>query len=135
MHTSTTSTVPLTPWTAEQLQQATQGEWHQHKIPQGEIKRILTDSRHAEEGDAFLALKGERFDAHDFVKQVATQGCQIAIVERPVDADIAQLIVKDTRVALGQLGAYRRQHNPQLKVIALTGSSAKTTTKEMLRSI
>ena len=135
MHTSTTSTVPLTPWTAEQLQQATQGEWHQHKIPQGEIKRILTDSRHAEEGDAFLALKGERFDAHDFVKQVATQGCQIAIVERPVDADIAQLIVKDTRVALGQLGAYRRQHNPQLKVIALTGSSGKTTTKEMLGSI
>ena len=78
MHTSTTSTVPLTPWTAEQLQQATQGEWHQHKIPQGEIKRILTDSRHAEEGDVFLALKGERFDAHDFVQQVAAQGCQIA---------------------------------------------------------
>ena len=135
MHTSTTSTVPLTPWTVEQLQQATQGEWYQHKIPQGGIKRILTDSRHAEEGDAFLALKGERFDAHDFVKQVATQGCQIAIVERPVDADIAQLIVKDTRLALGQLGAYRRQQNPQLKVIALTGSSGKTTTKEMLGSI
>ena len=135
MHTSTTSTVPLTPWTAEQLQQATQGEWYQHKIPQGGIKRILTDSRHAEEGDVFLALKGERFDAHDFVQQVAAQGCQIAIVERPVDADIAQLIVKDTRLALGQLGAYRRQHNPQLKVIALTGSSGKTTTKEMLGSI
>ncbi|PKF36782.1 UDP-N-acetylmuramoyl-tripeptide--D-alanyl-D-alanine ligase [Acinetobacter proteolyticus] len=135
MHTSTTSTVPLQPWTAEQLQQATQGEWFQHNIPQGEIKRILTDSRHAEAGDAFLALKGERFDAHNFVAQVANQGCQIAIVEHPIDADIAQLIVKDTRLALGQLGAYRRQQNSQLKVIALTGSSGKTTTKEMLGSI
>ncbi|USA52386.1 UDP-N-acetylmuramoyl-tripeptide--D-alanyl-D-alanine ligase [Acinetobacter sp. C32I] len=135
MHTSTTSTVPLQAWTAEQLQQATQGEWFQHNIPQGEIKRILTDSRHAEAGDAFLALKGERFDAHNFVAQVAKQGCQIAIVEHPVDADIAQLIVKDTRLALGQLGAYRRQQNSQLKVIALTGSSGKTTTKEMLGSI
>ena len=135
MHTSTTSTVPLQPWTAEQLQRATQGEWFQHNIPQGEIKRILTDSRHAEAGDAFLALKGERFDAHNFVAQVAKQGCQIAIVEHPVDADIAQLIVKDTRLALGQLGAYRRQQNSQLKVIALTGSSGKTTTKEMLGSI
>ncbi|WP_333976134.1 UDP-N-acetylmuramoyl-tripeptide--D-alanyl-D-alanine ligase [Acinetobacter colistiniresistens] len=135
MHTSTTSTVPLQPWTAEQLQQATQGEWYKQNLPQGEIKRILTDSRHAEAGDAFLALKGERFDAHNFVAQVATQGCQIAIVERPIDANIAQLIVKDTRLALGQLGAYRRQQNPQLKVIALTGSSGKTTTKEMLGSI
>ncbi|MEN5172014.1 UDP-N-acetylmuramoyl-tripeptide--D-alanyl-D-alanine ligase [Acinetobacter higginsii] len=135
MHTSTTSTVPLQPWTAEQLQQATQGEWFQQKLPQGEIKRILTDSRHAEAGDAFLALKGERFDAHNFVAQVAAQGCQIAIVDHPVDADIAQLVVKDTRLALGQLGAYRRQQNSQLKVIALTGSSGKTTTKEMLGSI
>lgn len=53
MHTSTTSTVPLEPWTAQQLQQATQGYWHQDQIPQTEIKRILTDSRHAESGDAF----------------------------------------------------------------------------------
>jgi len=135
MHTSTTSTVPLEPWTAQQLQQATQGYWHKDQIPQTEIKRILTDSRHAETGDAFLALKGERFDAHDFVAQVAANGCQIAIVERPLDVDIEQLVVADTRLALGQLGAYRREQNSQLKVIALTGSSGKTTTKEMLGSI
>ena len=64
--------------------------------------------------------------------QVAANGCQIAIVERPLDVDIAQLVVADTRLALGQLGAYRREQNSQLKVIALTGSSGKTTTKEML---
>lgn len=135
MHTSTTSTAALEPWSIEQLQQATQGYWLNDKKPVDQIKRILTDSRDAEAGDTFLALKGERFDAHDFIAQVAAQGCEIAIVSRPVDADICQLVVEDTRLALGQLGAYRRQQNPQLKVIALTGSSGKTTTKEMLGSI
>ncbi|MFT4020837.1 MAG: UDP-N-acetylmuramoyl-tripeptide--D-alanyl-D-alanine ligase [Acinetobacter sp.] len=135
MHTSTTSTVPLMPWTATELQQATQGYWYQDRVPTQAIKRILTDSRHAEAGDAFLALKGERFDAHDFIAQVQLQGCNLAIVERPVDADIAQLVVADTRLALGQLGHFRRQQFPDLKVVALTGSSGKTTTKEMLGSI
>ncbi|WP_343682018.1 UDP-N-acetylmuramoyl-tripeptide--D-alanyl-D-alanine ligase [Acinetobacter baylyi] len=135
MHTSTTSTVPLAPWDASQLQQATQGYWHNNHQPEGTIKRILTDSRHAEAGDAFLALKGERFDAHDFVAQVVQHGCQVAIVEQPLDVDIFQLIVSDTRLALGALGAYRRQQYPKLQVIALTGSSGKTTTKEMLGSI
>ena len=135
MHTSTTSTAVLEPWTAEQLVQATQGHWHNAKAPQGAIKRILTDSRHAESGDAFLALQGERFDAHDFIAQVAASGCEIVIVSHPVDADICQLVVADTRLALGHLGAYRRAQHPQLKVIALTGSSGKTTVKEMLGSI
>lgn len=135
MHTSTTSTAALEPWSIEQLQQATQGYWLNDKKPAGQIKRILTDSRDAESGDAFLALKGERFDAHDFIVQVAAQGCEIAIVSCPVDADICQLVVEDTRLALGLLGAYRRQQNSQLKVIALTGSSGKTTTKEMLGNI
>ncbi|OAL77872.1 UDP-N-acetylmuramoyl-tripeptide--D-alanyl-D-alanine ligase [Acinetobacter sp. SFB] len=135
MHTSTTSTVPLEPWTAAQLADATQGYWLNEKVPQGDIKRILTDSREAEKADAFLALQGERFDAHDFIALVAAQGCEIAIVSHPVDADICQLVVADTRLALGHLGAYRRAQNPQLKVIALTGSSGKTTTKEMLGSI
>ena len=135
MHTSTTSTAVLEPWTAEQLVQATQGHWHNAKAPQGAVKRILTDSRHAESGDAFLALQGERFDAHDFIAQVAASGCEIAIVSHPVDADICQLVVADTRLALGHLGAYRRAQHPQLKVIALTGSSGKTTVKEMLGSI
>ncbi|TCB60694.1 UDP-N-acetylmuramoyl-tripeptide--D-alanyl-D-alanine ligase [Acinetobacter terrae] len=135
MHTSTTSTVPLEPWTAAQLADATQGYWLNEKVPQGNIKRILTDSRDAEKADAFLALQGERFDAHDFVAQVAANGCEIAIVSHPVDADICQLVVEDTRLALGHLGAYRRAQNLQVKVIALTGSSGKTTTKEMLGSI
>lgn len=135
MHTSTTSTAALVPWTAEELVQATQGYWYQDKAPLTDLKRILTDSRHAEKGDIFLALKGERFDAHDFIAQVASNGCEVAIVSQPLAIDICQLVVEDTRLALGHLGAYRRAQNPQLKVIALTGSSGKTTTKEMLGSI
>ena len=135
MHTSTTSTAVLEPWSADALCAATQGYWLNDQKPVGDMKRILTDSRHAEAGDAFLALKGERFDAHDFVANVAAQGCQVAIVSRPLALDICQLVVEDTRLALGALGAYRRAQNTQLKVIALTGSSGKTTTKEMLGSI
>ncbi len=136
MHTSTTSTAPLEPWLVEQLQLATQGQWYLNQQPTQPITRILTDSRQAKAGDAFLALKGDRFDAHDFVAQVAAQGASCVIVQRPIEGiAIAQLIVGDTRLALGQLGTYRRQQCNTLKVVALTGSSGKTTTKEMLGSI
>lgn len=137
MHTSTTSTALLQPWSADELAQATQGHWHLGRQPESDVsfKRILTDSRHAESGDVFLALRGERFDAHDFVAHVAQQGCTLAIVSRALDLDIAQLVVADTRLALGALGAYRRDQCQNLKVIALTGSSGKTTVKEMLGSI
>lgn len=136
MHTSTTSTSRLDPWTIQDLQQATQGTWHQGIQPADNIQRIVTDSRNAQIGDAFLALKGERFDAHDFVAKVARQNASCAIVERAIDdVNIPQLIVADTRLALGHLGAYRRLQCQELKVVALTGSSGKTTTKEMLGSI
>lgn len=136
MHTSTTSTTRLDPWTIQELQQATQGVWHQGIQPADNIQRIITDSRDAKVGDAFLALKGERFDAHDFVEKVATQNATCVIVERAIDGvNIPQLVVADTRLALGHLGAYRRQQCQDLKVVALTGSSGKTTTKEMLGSI
>ena len=83
MHTSTTSTGVLDPWSSEQLQQATQGQWVGGK-PTDSVVRIVTDSRQAQTGDAFLALKGERFDAHDFVQKVAEQGATCAIVEREI---------------------------------------------------
>lgn len=136
MHTSTTSTAALTPWRASELQHATQGSWYLGREPRSELQRILTDSRDAQAGDAFLALKGERFDGHDFAAQVQAQGASMLIVSRALpEIDLPQLLVTDTRLALGHLGAYRRLQNPSLKVIALTGSSGKTTTKEMLGSI
>jgi len=82
----------------------------------------------------FFALKGENFDAHDYVMKAAEQGCVAAVVEHPTGGNIAQLIVKDSRLALGQLAKWLREKiNP--KVVAMTGSSGKTTVKEMTASI
>lgn len=97
-------------------------------------QKITTDTRKIEQGDIFLALKGENFDGHDYVATAFEKGAVLAITSHQVD-DFAQIIVSDTRLALGQLGAYRRAECQNLKVVALTGSSGKTTTKEMLGSI
>lgn len=136
MHTTTTSISRLDAWSFDDLQKATLGYWINLPPTQENVLRIVTDSRDAQQGDAFLALKGERFDAHDFVVKVVEQNVRCLIVEREFTSlAIPQLIVANTRVALGHLGAYRRQQCTDLKVVALTGSSGKTTTKEMLGSI
>ena len=102
-------------------------------------KRITTDTRTIKTGDIFLALSGDNFDGHDYVEVAAQKGAIAAIVSRPIKMSAAhaipQLIVSDTRLALGQLAAYRRQQHQELTVIAITGSSGKTTCKEMLGSI
>lgn len=124
----------LVPWASEQLLEATHGQWL-HLAQPSEFARVISDTRQVQPNDIFLALTGERFDGHDFVAQAMNAGACAAIVNRPLDVNIPQLVVADTRLALGHLGAYRRQKNPQLTVIALTGSSGKTTVKEMLGSI
>ncbi|MDO4897183.1 MAG: UDP-N-acetylmuramoyl-tripeptide--D-alanyl-D-alanine ligase [Moraxella sp.] len=96
--------------------------------------KITTDTRKIERGDVFLALKGENFDGHDYVATAFDKGASLAITSRVV-GDFAQIVVDDTRLALGQLGKHRRDVHPNLTVIALTGSSGKTTTKEMLGAI
>lgn len=97
------------------------------------IERVERDSRTVQQGDLFLALKGERFDAHDFVAQVAGKA-SAALVSQPIDAAIPQVIVPDVRLALGALAkAWRQQFTKP--VIGLTGSNGKTTLKEMLTAI
>lgn len=124
----------LVPWSTEQLEAATHGQWL-HLAQPREFARIITDTRQIQPNDIFLALVGERFDGHDFVAQAITLGASAVIVSHALEVTIPQLVVADTRLALGHLGAYRRQNHPQLTVIALTGSSGKTTVKEMLGSI
>lgn len=98
-------------------------------------QRIVTDTRHIATGDIFLALKGEQFDGHDYLPQAQQKGAALAIVSRHVDCALPQLVVNDTRLALGLLGKFRRDNHPNLKIIAITGSSGKTTVKEMLGAI
>ena len=99
------------------------------------IQRVHTDSRTAQAGDLFVALKGERFDAHDFLVQVAGQGARAAIASHGLAAaHLSGVQVADTRIALGQLAkGWRSQF--QLPVIAVTGSNGKTTVTQMIASI
>ena len=96
---------------------------------------VSIDSRAIQPGQLFIALTGPRFDGHDYLNDVAGKGAVAALVEREVaDSTLPQLLVKDTRQALGQLGALNRAAFTQ-PVAAVTGSSGKTTVKEMLASI
>lgn len=98
-------------------------------------QKIATDTRHIVAGDIFLALKGDYYDGHDYVEQAKQKGAVLAIVSRYVDSAIPQLVVTDTRLALGCLGKFHRNNHANVKIIAITGSSGKTTVKEMLGAI
>lgn len=97
---------------------------------------VTTDSRAVVAGDLFVALKGERFDGHNYVRQVMEQGAVAALVERrdPAWGEFPLLLVKDARLALGELAGHWRSRFT-IPVVALTGSSGKTTVKEMIAAI
>jgi UDP-N-acetylmuramoyl-tripeptide--D-alanyl-D-alanine ligase len=97
---------------------------------------VSIDSRGVDAGDLFIALTGPRFDGHDYLPQVSEKGAVGALVEREVqNSELPQLVVADTRQALAQLGALNRNAFVNKPVAAITGSSGKTTVKEMLASI
>ena len=99
------------------------------------FERVSTDSRTAGPGDLFVALKGDRFDAHDFLPDVAARQIAAALVTRtPAGWNLPALQVADTRIALGALArGWRRRFT--MPLVAVTGSNGKTTVKEMIASI
>ncbi|TDQ38906.1 UDP-N-acetylmuramoyl-tripeptide--D-alanyl-D-alanine ligase [Thiopseudomonas denitrificans] len=100
-----------------------------------QVRRVHTDTRSLRDGDLFVALTGDTFDGHDYLPQAEAAGAAAALVDAWQDSsELPQLAVGDTRVALGLLGRHNRA---QFKgtLIALTGSSGKTTVKELLASI
>ena len=105
--------------------------------PKGEITGISTDSRKVSEGEIFFPLIGEQFDAHDFIPQVLERGCRTIILSREPDEKLLQnrtlnlISVKDTTKALQELATYYLSLF-SMKKIGVTGSTGKTTTKEML---
>lgn len=104
-----------------------------------EITQVVIDSHRVTTGCLFVALKGKRFDGHDFAASAIAAGATALLVSRPLDNNllpfkIPQLIVADTRIALGQLAAWLRQELPT-RVVAITGSSGKTSVKEMVAAI
>jgi UDP-N-acetylmuramoyl-tripeptide--D-alanyl-D-alanine ligase len=100
------------------------------------ISRVGTDSRQVELHELFVALAGERFDAHDFLSDIAKAGASAAIVSNKdkCPSNLPALCIADTRVALGALAkAWRAAHPIPLALV--TGSNGKTTVKEMIASI
>jgi len=105
--------------------------------PQGELllNDVVTDSRAVKPGNVFVALRGERFDAHDFLDAVAAQGAAAVVVERvPPGLAVPAIVVPDTRAALGRIAHGWRAAHP-VPVIGVTGSNGKTTVKEMIAAI
>jgi UDP-N-acetylmuramoyl-tripeptide--D-alanyl-D-alanine ligase len=110
-----------------------------HSGPQASYPAVSTDTRTITPGALFVALVGERFDAHDFLKDAVAAGAAAAVVQegRPRPAlprDFGVFEVKDTLQALGGLARYHRARF-QIPVGAVTGSNGKTTTKEMVGAI
>ena len=107
-------------------------------LPETRVQRVCTDSRRVKAGDLFFALRGDRFDGHDFLQAVAEQGAAAVVVERgrvPANWNgCAMIAVEDTRRALGRLAAdYRKGF--VLPVVAVGGSNGKTTTKDLVASV
>ncbi len=100
-----------------------------------QIGGVSTDTRTIGPGELFVAIRGDRFDGHDFVGQAEQQGASAALVEdRPSDSSKPGVLVPDSIVALGKLAAFCRARFAG-PVIAITGSNGKTTTKEMCAAI
>jgi UDP-N-acetylmuramoyl-tripeptide--D-alanyl-D-alanine ligase len=100
------------------------------------FRRVWTDTRTIEPGDLFVALVGEKFDAHDFLREAVAKGAAGLVISRAAAAKglgVPAYLVSDTLVALGALGTYRRRawNKP---VIGVVGTNGKTSTKELLRA-
>jgi len=98
------------------------------------LSDVTTDTRKVTAGSLFVALVGERFDAHDFADDAITRGAQALLVSKHLPVAVPQVVVEDTRIAFGRLGGWVRQQSTA-RVVALTGSSGKTSVKEMTAAI
>jgi UDP-N-acetylmuramoyl-tripeptide--D-alanyl-D-alanine ligase len=104
------------------------------------IKRFNSDSRQVMTGDLFIALRGEKFDAHDFLNDVQAKGamaCLVSSIEK-LPQDFPAIMVEDTQQALQTLSSKWKQYCGQHKlrqVVIVTGSNGKTTVKGMIQSI
>jgi UDP-N-acetylmuramoyl-tripeptide--D-alanyl-D-alanine ligase len=122
-------------WSAEDLARATGGRYEGH--PLKHFGGVSIDSRSIAQGDIFVAIKGDNRDGHEFAAAALKAGAGVAIVSRPTDEMRAQgalLIVGEPLAALRRLGIAARKRSTA-RVIAVTGSVGKTSTKEALRLV
>ena len=98
------------------------------------VDRMQSDSRKVRRGDLFVALRGEKADGHDFAEAAISHGAVAALVSRPISEKLPAIEVTDTLRAYGDIAAGYRQLTG-VKVVGITGSVGKTTTKEMTASV
>ena len=100
------------------------------------VQGVCQDSREARPGDLFLAWRGGSTDAHDFVGEAVANGAVAAVVERPVDVDVPQLVVDDGRRAAALAArAVLRSPDADLLMVGVTGTNGKTTTALLVRHL
>ncbi len=119
----------IRPWTLETVAEATGGRLVGD--PQTPITDVAVDSRAVVPGVLFVALRGERFDGHRFTAEARRNGAVAVLVSVPEPEDEAAVVVPDTATALRDLAAHRRAEL-DVPVVAITGSTGKTTTKDLL---
>ena len=108
--------------------------------PQTVFARIERNPRQVQPGDLFIAVRGDRFDGHDFVAAAAAAGAVAALVRREwadehPDAELPLLVVDEPVAALQRLAAWWRARRDNLLVVGITGSVGKTSTKETVASV
>ncbi|WJG08732.1 UDP-N-acetylmuramoyl-tripeptide--D-alanyl-D-alanine ligase [Aliiglaciecola sp. LCG003] len=114
-------------WVAEQVDGRLIGE-------NRSITGVSTDTRTIAPGDLFIALVGPNFDGHKFVAAAIKQGALASIVSQPIESDLPYILVEDTKLALGALSAAVKAKVAP-KTVGITGSSGKTTVREMVTAI
>ncbi|MGB3478089.1 MAG: UDP-N-acetylmuramoyl-L-alanyl-D-glutamate--2,6-diaminopimelate ligase [bacterium] len=106
-----------------------------YQMTEAEVDAVEFDSRRVRPGTLFIAMKGERFDGHDFVEAAIENGAVALVTERKVAANIPQVVVTDTRASLGKLAHQFYGGFADLTKVAITGTNGKTTTSFLIRSI
>lgn len=120
-------------WTLEQLKQSVDGEGVGPLSSEPvTFTTVSTDSRDIVPGALYIAIKGENFDGHDFIKEAVRQGAVAVLVSESVETVVPGVLVDDTRIALGQFAHWHRQQMPLKTLVGITGSNGKTTTKTLL---
>lgn len=117
-------------WIAEVID----GQLSTNSVEEYIVESVETDTRHLSPNALFIAIVGDNFDGHDYTLQALQKGACALVVSKPVDTPLPTIQVEDTRIALGKLGAAVKQ-KVHPKTIGITGSSGKTTVKEMCASI
>jgi UDP-N-acetylmuramoyl-tripeptide--D-alanyl-D-alanine ligase len=124
-----------------ELAECTGGEWNLDLSSDSEFSNVFTDTRVDCSGGIFLALRGENFDAHDFLEAAVDSGASALCIEKTFVSrinplwDIPVLTVEDTLSAYQAIANFHRKRFDNLSTVAITGSMGKTSCKEILRSI